>query len=327
MNTFNQKIINPATGELTGTGWLPPRPDLRDYTENHKEIQNILKNAKPGTLNTERGTLNSKQSSVVDLRKWCSPVENQGSLGSCTAHAGVGVIEYFQNRAFGKYTNGSRLFLYKTTRNLMQTTGDTGGWLRSTMGAIVLCGIAPEKYYPYNISDFDKEPESFIYSIADNYKAIKYFCHDPIVGREGERRRGREGERGGEGLATISQTVVLESVKKYLSAGIPSMFGFWGFPSYKDSDIPGAIPYPCPGETAIWGHAVVAIGFDDSITIKSTRCSSETTGALLIRNSWGSSWGDKGYGWLPYRYVLDKLALDFWSLISSAWIDTNQFGF
>ena len=105
------------------------------------------------------------------------------------------------------------------------------------------------------------------------------------------------------------------------------MFGFWGFPSYKDSDIPGAIPYPCPGETAQWGHAVAAVGYDDSITIKSTRCGSETTGALLIRNSWGTSWGDKGYGWLPYQYVLAGLAIDFWSLISAEWVDSRQFGF
>jgi C1A family cysteine protease len=83
----------------------------------------------------------------TDLRAWCSPIENQGSLGSCTANAGVGVVEYFERRAFGKHINASRLFLYKVTRNLLHLTGDTGAYLRSTMGALALFGVLPEEYW------------------------------------------------------------------------------------------------------------------------------------------------------------------------------------
>jgi len=219
----------------------------------------------------------------------------------------MGVVEYFERRAYGKHIDGSRLFLYKTTRNLMKVTGDTGAWLRNVMGALCLCGVPDEKYWSYNVPDFDNEPPAFVYAVADNYEALRYFCHDP------------------QGANTPFSTV-LSTVKQYLAAGIPSMFGFWGFPSFNNANVKGGIPYPCPGESAEWGHAIVAVGYDDGKKIKNTKCNKETTGALLIRNSWGTHWGDNGYGWIPYDYVINKLAMDFWSLLSMGWVDTKQFG-
>jgi C1A family cysteine protease len=189
----------------------------------------------------------------------------------------------------------------------MQVTGDTGAWLRNVMGALSLCGVPPEKYWPYKIADYDKEPPAFVYAIADNYEALKYFCHDPAG-------------------SNLAPATVLGTVKQYIAAGIPSMFGFWGFDSINNTDVKGGIPYPCPGEGAKWGHAIVAIGYDDNIVITNTKCNKATKGALLIRNSWGTTWGDQGYGWLPYEYVLNKLALDFWSLLGMEWADTKQFG-
>jgi C1A family cysteine protease len=194
-----------------GTGWLPPKPDFRNYTCISKEIRAISKKL---NLSDEK----PKKSAIVDLRQWFSPVENQGTLGSCTAHAGIGAVEYYQRRAFNKHIEVSRLFLYKTTRNLMQVKGDTGAFLRDVMKALTLCGVPDEKYWPYKVDDFDKEPDAFIYSVTDNFEVLKYFCHDPVGG-------------------AIPKPSVLFSVKKYLDAGIPSLFGFWGFPSYKDSDV------------------------------------------------------------------------------------------
>jgi C1A family cysteine protease len=293
-----------ALGQTVGSGWLPPMPDLRDYTVAKPEISELAKK-----LGMQKTRSRKALPDSVDLREWCSPIESQDSLGSCTAHAAVGIVEYFQRRAFGEHLEGSRLFVYKTTRNLMQVTGDTGAWLRNAMGALRLCGVPDEKFWPYTDADpdFDEEPPSFVYSVADNFEALKYFCHDPVG-------------------ANVAGEEVLASVKKYLAGGIPSMFGFWGFPSIDSCNVKGGIPYPCEGEQAEWGHAIVAVGYNDRKRIKNTKCNKTTTGALLIRNSWGTEWGDEGYGWMPYEYVENKLALDFWSLLSMDWVDTKQFG-
>jgi len=290
-----------SDNRIVGTGWLPPLPDLRDYTEVHPKIEKVMQ--KLGISD------NVPLPTKADLRQWCSEIQDQGTLGACTAHAAAGIIEYFENRSFSNHIKASRLFIYKNSRNLRGVTGDEGSYLRDTMGALVLCGVPSESYWNYTDNDpeFDKEPSSFIYAVADNYEALQYFCHDTLGMNK-------------------SSTEVLNSVKKYIASGIPSMFGFYGFNSFTQSNVPGGIPYPGPDEQAQWGHAIVAVGYDDTIKIKNTKYNQESTGALLIRNSWGITWGDQGYGWLPYDYVLNKLATDFWSLLSMEWIETDQFG-
>jgi len=121
---------------------------------------------------------------------------------------------------------------------------------------------------------------------------------------------------------------VLSNVKTYLAAGVPSMFGFWGYPSSFSGDVTGSFPMPDPGEPIVWGHAVAAVGYDDNLEIRNTAYPSIVSkGALLIRNSWGAQWGNAGYGWIPYDYVLTNRAMDFWSLLRMGWVDTDEFQF
>jgi C1A family cysteine protease len=104
------------------------------------------------------------------------------------------------------------------------------------------------------------------------------------------------------------------------------MFGFTVYSSYTQAAASGKIPCPTAGEKIVGGHAIVAVGYDDSMKIKNANPGAvETTGALLIRNSWGTGWGSSGYGWLPYEYVLKGLAVDWWSLLKNEWIETGNF--
>jgi len=281
-----------------GMGWLPDYPDLRDYTEKTERVKKVLE---PTGLSKAKSLPAS-----VDLRQWCSPVEDQKKLGSCTANAGVGVIEYYERKSFGRHIDASRLFLYKVTRNLMKQSGDTGAFLRSTMGAMVLFGTPPEDYWPYTDDEkrFDREPPAFCYAFAQNYQTIQYFRHDP-PGTKAEEVLGR--------------------VKTYLSKGHPAMFGFTVYNSIEQAEKTGKIPLPAPKEKIEGGHAIMTVGYDDKMKIKNSFGKVETTGALLIRNSWGKGWGEEGYGWLPYDYLLKGLAEDFWSVLKKEWIDTGQF--
>jgi C1A family cysteine protease len=294
-------------------GWLRDLPDFRDYTPEQTEAPTKLQKAGAGSsvrsMLSEVGTLGAPVAAlppVVDLRPWMSPIEDQGSIGSCTANAGVGLVEYYERRAFGRHVNRSRLFLYKATRNLLHWTGDTGAFLRTTMGALALFGVPPEEYWKYNITDYDKEPSAFCYAFAQNFQSLQYYRLDPPA---------------------VSREALLNAIKTNLAAGLPSMFGFTVYSSLSQANSTGAIPFPVGGENVEGGHAVVTAGYDDNKLIRNTsRGGTTTKGALLIRNSWGTGWGQAGYGWLPYEYVLRGVAVDFWCLIKQEWVDTGQFG-
>jgi len=271
-----------------GLGWHQSLRDLRDYSPDLPAVRELL-----GLLPESESPPGALPGSV-DLREFFPDVYDQQNLNSSTAQACVGLVEYFERRVHGRTVRPSRMFLYKTARSLLQTFGDHGADLRTVLKAMVCFGVPPERYWPYEVERCDREPEPFLYSFADRYRPIRY------VRLDGRNATGPE---------------TLEVVKGFLAAGFPAVFGF---PVPTSISLDSDVPYRPQLDSVRGGQAVVAVGYDDK-RLRTTR------GALLIRNSWGRPWADDGYGWLPYAYVEEQLAVDFWTLLHPAWLRSGEF--
>jgi C1A family cysteine protease len=270
-------------------GWFGLRPDPFDPRDKALDI------AIPRSL-----------PAIVDLREWCSPVKDQGNINSCTANAAVALVEYFQMRTSGKYLDASRLFLYKVTRNLLRETEDVGANTRTTMKALAMVGVPPEEFWPYDETKVDEEPPAFCYALASKYRSLEYYRVDT-------RDRTKE--------------VVLQYAKASLAANRPLMLGFIMYMGcLQQSASTGKIPFPTDADTLVGGHNIAAVGYDDNMKIRNTDVNGiESTGAFLFKNSAGDQWGDKGYGWLPYDYLLKRQSIDWWTIITQDWFDTGKF--
>ena len=240
-------------------GWVPDRPDYRDKL--YSAIAAPPKKLPP----------------KVDLREGCSKVEDQGQLGSCTANALVGNLEFLRKKAGHRITNLSRLFIYYNEREMEGTINDdAGAMIRDGVKSLVKLGVCSESKWPYNIARFTEKPSPSCYKQAADHQVTSYH-----------------------------RIISLQQMRQCLAEGYPFVFGFSVYEAFESEEVAstGKLDLPKRGEKQLGGHAVMAVGYDDSAK------------RVLVRNSWGRNWGIKGYFTMPYDYVSDdNLAEDFWTI-------------
>ena len=252
--------------------WLPDPPDSRDHLYQ---------------LNTAL-TL----APVVDLRQYCSPIEDQGNIGSCTGNAIAGQIELIDRKG-GKQLDVSRLFIYYEERVLEGSVRyDAGAYIRDGIKVCYTKGAPLETLWPYNTSKFATKPPTTAYTDALKRKVTGY-----------------------------QRCTNFAAVKNAVAAGNPVTIGFTVYDSFEGAwaDIPhgqagsGMMPFPNTAtEQLLGGHAVCIVGYDDTMAVPG-----RTPGRFIVRNSWGTSWADNGYFYMPYDVIkTTSMSSDFW-LISA----------
>ena len=173
---------------------------------------------------------------------------------------------------------GSRLFLYYNERLLMGSVHyDSGATLADGIKCLKTYGVCAEKEWPYVISAFTKKPPAQCYKNALLNRAVT--------------------------VTNIIQTGA--GMRASINAGFPFVVGFMVYASFESPQVnaTGIIPMPSPRERMLGGHAVLICGYNDKKQW------------WIARNSWGTSWGDKGYFYLPYAYLLNRnLASDLWNI-------------
>jgi C1A family cysteine protease len=215
----------------------------------------------------------------VDLRKSCPSIYNQGELGSCTANAIAAALEFDQiKQRLKNVSTPSRLFIYYNERAMEGTIeSDSGAMIRDGVKTVAKQGACSETSWPYEIDRFRDKPGRGCYAEGRKHQAIRYLRLNQSLGQ----------------------------LKGCLAEGFPFVFGFSVYEGFESPHVEatGEVEMPGAKEEFRGGHAVLAVGYE------------ERTQRFIVRNSWGTKWGKRGYFTMPYPYLLQSsLSRDFWTI-------------
>jgi C1A family cysteine protease len=167
---------------------------------------------------------------------------------------------------------------------------DSGAQIRDGVKSVCQLGVCPETEWTYVATPANpntnlwppgakpaEKPTPNCYTEALQHKAVTY----------------------------ESVTRDLAQFRGCLAAGYPFVLGFTVYSAFESPQVAqtGVLNLPTSAEQVLGGHAVMAVGYDD------------TAQRFTIRNSWGTGWGLKGYFTMPYVYLLSQhLSSDFWTI-------------
>jgi len=275
---------NLQSGTITTTGshvygLLPMTPDQ------YANVPLFSKEAFQSKLGEKAVTVAPQNYTILS-----PPVRDQGQIGSCTAFCGAEtceILQFYKSGSAGtSWLNLSPAFVYYCERVLIlkqKITADNGAYMVDIPQALHAYGDCPEKDYPYPSGD-----KSTAYKTAPSSTAVS----DAIPNETGPT------------YAMVAQGDVA-SAKLLIANNTPVMMGFNVYDTssytlfeglntnkyvYNPLTSSGAL---VSGAKLLGGHATPLVGYDDNYL-------GFGIGAFLVENSWGTSWGNNGYFYIPY---------------------------
>ncbi len=224
---------------------------------------------------------------VVDLRpKFQNAVENQALTSSCSANAAVSNTEFVIALKYGhmpdfSYPELSRRFVYYEGRLADGLhTIDRGSVIRSVVSRMASKGVCEEALFPFFTSSA---------AMVEVPPAVAY--------AEAVRHK----------VTKFERLTTLDTMLDCLARGYPFIFGFQTYSeSMRTAGNTGVMPMPAG--TRSGGHAVCCVGYRLAQRV------------FIIRNSWGTNWGDRGYCLMPFDYVTrTDLSSDWWTIQDVLW--------